>query len=146
MIVRYLDRVRFLNLLILLYFCFKLLAITQEGPYWEVPTYVFDEGRDVQDVIIFLFLIELMIIVIDAVFKRKLRWKSRFLYVVTLLLCFWMYGYSYNNFIFGLRSSQPFLSMLVSNIMYWGIPLSLLLVTYLTVARIKTIKQLTKKV
>ncbi|MDF9845074.1 hypothetical protein M2105_006194 [Paenibacillus sp. PastF-1] len=52
-------RCGYVGILILLILSFKLLSVTQMGPGWEVPTFVFDEIIKIQHKMSLLFLVEL---------------------------------------------------------------------------------------
>lgn len=129
--------VRYVNLLAVLFFCLKLFAITQEGPMWEVPSYVFDKEGELYSIISTLLILEVVLVLVDYLVMKRIAFLARVMYMISLTFCFWAYIFSFNNFIFSLRGTQPFISMLIAKIIYWGFPLSCLLVVYLTIERIK---------
>jgi|GEM_PF-4151166 len=108
---------------------------------WEVPSYVFDMEDELYSIISKLLILEVVLVLIDYLVMKRIAFLARVMYMISLSFCFWAYIYSSNNFILSLRGTQPFISMLITHIIYWGFPLSCLLVFYLTVARIKTTKQ-----
>ncbi|KUP24590.1 hypothetical protein [Paenibacillus sp. DMB5] len=125
-------RCRYVGILILLILSFKLLSVTQTGPGWEVPTFVFDEIRKIQNKMIILFLVEIVLIIYDAVKKNKPGTLSLLLYIPAVLFSFIIYSYGSEQVIFNLQGDAPILSAIVSNSLFIGVPVACLLAGTLT--------------
>lgn len=136
-------RCRYVGFLILLILSFNLLSVTQTGPGWEVPTFVFDEIRNIQTKMSFLYLVEIVLIIYDVVKKNRPGILSLFLYIPAVLLSFIIYSYGSEQVIFNLQGDAPFLSALVSNSLIIGVPIACLLAGALTYLRWKKDRALT---
>ncbi|MNC12685.1 hypothetical protein D3C75_604100 [compost metagenome] len=130
-------RCRYVGILILLILSFRLLSVTQTGPGWEVPTFVFDEIRKIQNKMSFLYLVEIVLIIYDAFNKNKPGTLSLVLYITAVLLSFIIYSYGSEQVIFNLQGNAPLLSALVSNSLFIGLPIACLLAGTLTYLRWK---------
>lgn len=130
-------RCRYVGMLMLLILSFKLLFVTQTGPGWEVPTFVFDEIREIQSKMIFLFLVEIVLIIYDAVKKNKPGTLSLLLYIPAVLFSFIIYSYGSEQVIFNLQGDAPILSAIVANSLFIGVPIACLLAGTLTYFRWK---------
>ncbi|WP_020619354.1 hypothetical protein [Paenibacillus daejeonensis] len=126
---------RYLNLLALLMVAFKFLAVIQDGPGWEIPSYVIEEGGQLLSIIFILLFLEFILLFLDLYFKKKMRASAWGLYIGLVLICYWLHLSEFNNFFMNLQFKLPFVSMLMTHYLFWGVPLSLVAVIYLTLQR-----------